>query len=80
MEVYVEDTGVGISEEDSKHIMDRYSMAKGNKRGTGLGLDICAKIIAAQKGTYGFTSRLGEGSRFWFRLPLSSAAKKATRP
>ena len=80
VEVYVEDTGVGISEEDSKHIMDRYSMAKGNKRGTGLGLDICAKIIAAQKGTYGFTSRLGEGSRFWFRLPLSSAAKKATRP
>ena len=70
IEVYVSDTGIGISEEDSKHIIGRYSMAKGNKKGTGLGLDICSKIISAQNGTYGFTSKLGEGSRFWFRLPL----------
>ena len=75
IEVYVVDTGIGISEEDSKHIMDRYGMAQGNKKGTGLGLDICAKIIAVQNGTYGFTSRLGEGSRFWFRLPLDTVEK-----
>lgn len=72
IEVYVVDTGIGISEEDSKHIMDRYGMAHGNKKGTGLGLDICAKIIAVQNGKYGFTSRPGIGSRFWFRLPLDT--------
>ena len=72
IEVYVVDTGIGISEEDSKHIMDRYGMAQGNKKGTGLGLDICAKIIAVQNGSYGFTSKPGEGSRFWFRLPLDT--------
>lgn len=70
IEVYVTDTGIGISEEDSKLVRKRFGMAKGNYKGTGLGLDICYSIIEKQNGEYGFTSKLGEGSRFWFRLPI----------
>ncbi len=69
-EVYVEDTGMGISEEDKKIIGSRFGMAKGNRKGTGLGLDICQKIIAAENGIYGFESELGKGSCFHFSLPV----------
>ena len=77
IEVYVEDTGIGISEEDSKLVRQRFGMAKGNYKGTGLGLDICYQIIEKQNGKYGFTSKLGEGSRFWFRLPIDNTKKES---
>lgn len=72
IEVFVTDTGIGISEEDSKLVRQRFGMAKGNYKGTGLGLDICCSIIEKQNGQYGFTSKLGQGSRFWFRLPIDN--------
>ncbi|MCQ2171814.1 MAG: HAMP domain-containing histidine kinase [Bacteroidales bacterium] len=68
--VYVKDTGVGISDEDKKVIGERFGMAKGNRKGTGLGLDICQKIISAEDGEYGFESELGKGSCFHFSLPV----------
>lgn len=73
IEVYVSDTGIGISEEDSVKVMQRFGMAEGNYKGTGLGLDICCSIIEKQNGKYGFTSKLGQGSRFWFRLPIDNS-------
>lgn len=70
IEVYVADTGIGISESDAKIVEKRFSTVKGNYKGTGLGLDICRTIIEKQNGKYGFSSQLGKGSRFWFRLPI----------
>ena len=76
VEVYVKDTGIGISEEDSKLVRQRFGMVKGNYKGTGLGLDICCSIIEKQNGQYGFDSVLGQGSHFWFRLPVDKESEK----
>lgn len=72
VEIYVSDTGIGISEEDRAIVKQRFGVVRGNYKGTGLGLDICRSIIEKQGGEYGFTSVVGEGSRFWFHLPLAN--------
>ncbi len=74
--ITVEDNGIGISEEDQKHIFDRFfrvdksrSRAQG---GTGLGLAIVKEIIESHKGTVSVKSEPGAGSVFTITLPLYS--------
>ncbi len=68
----VTDTGVGIAEEDQKHLFERfYRVDKARSRelgGSGLGLAICKSIVEAHGGTIMFTSKLGEGTSFVVRL------------
>ncbi len=77
----VEDTGVGIAEEDLEVIFDRFRQA-GNilterPQGTGLGLAICREIVLAHHGYIWAESRLGEGSIFFVLLPLEVEAQSA---
>ncbi len=72
--ITVEDSGIGISEEDSKHIFDRFfrvdksrSRAQG---GSGLGLAIVKEIIESHKGAIDVKSEPGKGSIFTIILPL----------
>jgi two-component system, OmpR family, sensor histidine kinase ArlS len=72
--IIVEDNGIGISEENQKHIFDRFfrvdksrSRAQG---GTGLGLAIVKEIIESHKGTITVKSELDAGSTFTISLPL----------
>lgn len=77
----VEDTGIGISEEDQKKLFKEFSQTDSSVSrrfgGTGLGLAICRKIVELMKGTLGVASRPNEGSTFWFELPLEAAAAPA---
>jgi signal transduction histidine kinase len=73
--ISVKDTGQGISPEDLPHIFDRfYTGGKKTIKGstsTGLGLTIAAKMIEAHDQALEVESELGQGTRFYFSLPLA---------
>ncbi len=75
---HVIDTGVGISEEEQPRIMEPFQRgsASSGTEGTGLGLAIAQKRVELMGGTLSFESELGEGSRFFFTLPLGQAVEK----
>ena len=66
--VFVEDTGAGISDEDQKHIFERFYKADSFTQGAGLGLSICQTIVERLHGTITVTSKLGRGTSFEVRL------------
>ena len=68
VKVSVADSGSGISEEDQKHIFEKYYRARkdSGRQGTGLGLAIVKAILENHSFEYGVDSKLGEGSEFWF--------------
>ncbi|MDE2038955.1 MAG: PAS domain-containing protein [Elusimicrobia bacterium] len=74
-EVRVVDTGPGIPAEDLPRVFERfYRVDKARSRevgGTGLGLAIVRHIVEAHGGSVSVESRLGEGSRFRFTIPLA---------
>lgn len=69
----VEDRGYGISEDDLKHVFERFFRAdKARNRdigGTGLGLSIINRLVENYEGEISVTSVLGEGSKFTLKIP-----------
>lgn len=68
------DTGIGILEEDQAKIFDMFltgDTGSYNAENVGLGLTMAKKIVEKLDGTIGVSSRHGEGSHFWFRVPFS---------
>jgi len=74
-EVSVRDTGDGIAPADLPYVFDRFWRGDKSRArttgGAGLGLAIAKQLIEAQGGSIGVESQLGQGSRFWFRLPIA---------
>ena len=73
-EVCVEDTGIGIKDEDLDKIFKKFMQAdiSASRRyeGTGLGLSIARGLIALHNGMIWVTSEYGKGSQFYFTIPL----------
>lgn len=67
---YVEDTGVGIPQEQRKSIFDRFVQLENGKKGVGLGLAICHGLITRMKGDIWVESEEGKGSVFYVSIPL----------
>lgn len=76
IEIVVADDGPGIPPEDLPHIFEPfYRVDKGRSRdkgGTGLGLSIVKRIVQLHGGRVWAESRVGQGTRFLFTLPLES--------
>jgi two-component system CheB/CheR fusion protein len=75
--VEVRDHGTGLSEQAQQHIWERFYQVPGREStrssriaGLGLGLHICQILVSRHGGSVGVESKEGEGSRFWFSLPL----------
>ncbi|HOL48470.1 MAG TPA: ATP-binding protein, partial [bacterium] len=75
VEVSITDYGIGIPEDKYEKIFDKFYQIDGTRtkkiKGAGIGLFICKEIIKLHKGEIFVQSKIGYGSTFVFRLPLS---------
>jgi signal transduction histidine kinase len=82
--VAVTDHGPGLTPSEQERVWQRFYRAEGVpaqsgvRRGLGLGLHISKTIIEAHDGHVGVESAPGQGSTFWFTLPLATASAQAS--
>ncbi|MGM0439025.1 MAG: ATP-binding protein [Patescibacteria group bacterium] len=78
--ISVQDDGIGIPEEQQERLFNKFFRAENVQRkdveGSGLGLFISKNIIEAHGGDIGFNSTEGEGSIFYFTLPITKEQKE----
>ncbi|MFP4090204.1 MAG: PAS domain S-box protein [Cyclobacteriaceae bacterium] len=79
--VSVSDTGIGISQEEQKHLFQNFrqvdSTSSKRYKGTGLGLAISRQLTRLMKGDIGLESEPGKGSVFWFTLLAEPIYRKS---
>jgi signal transduction histidine kinase len=73
IEVSVKDNGQGIDEDQQQKILTPFYTTKIN--GTGMGLSISRSLIEAHGGTLRFNSKTGQGTTFYFTLPIEKASE-----
>lgn len=74
----VRDTGMGIPDDKLESVFERFiQVEQSDRRGLGLGLYISKSIIEAHDGKIWAESKIGEGSKFCFTLPIQSQIGKA---
>ncbi|MGB8602602.1 MAG: ATP-binding protein, partial [Rhizomicrobium sp.] len=80
MRFTVRDSGIGIAPSQQMQLFQRYNQLNGTVArrygGTGLGLAISRQLVQLMGGAIGVDSRVGEGTAFWFALPLAAAVAK----
>ena len=79
--IEIEDTGTGISEEIYTKIFDPFFTTKPAGQGTGLGLNIAYDIVVNKhKGDLSFISKMGVGTVFKVKLPLTNISNSSAEP
>lgn len=77
----VEDTGIGIEPEMQDRLFQPFTQVDSsltrNYEGAGLGLAICRKLVDLAEGEIGIESEPGQGSRFWFRIPVRKVVERS---
>ena len=77
IEITISDTGIGIRDDEVEAIFSPFRQQYGQNRkkygGTGLGLSICQQILTMHSGKIWVESKLNEGSKFSFLLPIKSS-------
>ncbi len=81
--VGITDTGIGIAPGDHAKVFEQFKQVgdtlTDKPKGTGLGLPICKEIVEHHDGKIWLESELGQGSTFYFMLPVISQDEKAVR-
>lgn len=79
----VSDTGIGVAADQHAHLFAPFAQMDCKParaaEGTGLGLAISKQLVELMGGTIGATSKLGQGSTFWFELPLTPLSGELAR-
>jgi len=73
LKVMVMDNGIGIPLEKQKNIFGKFFRVEESSlrfQGLGIGLYICSEIIRQHQGSYGVNSKVGQGSSFYFTIPI----------
>jgi signal transduction histidine kinase len=75
LQITVGDSGIGVDSKEHESIFEKFyqvgSTTKGTREGTGLGLPITRKLVELHGGEIWLESAPGQGSRFYFTLPLN---------
>lgn len=84
LRISVQDTGIGLSEEDQQALFKAFSQADNSLSrqagGTGLGLVISKRLIEQMGGEIGVDSTPGEGAEFWISLSLPKSRDDNEEP
>ncbi|MBO1926261.1 response regulator [Thiomicrorhabdus sp. 6S2-11] len=80
LRIAIKDQGIGMSREAQEKIFEAFTQAETSTTrtygGTGLGLTISARLVEMLGGNLKVTSKLGEGSTFYFSIPVQAAQQK----